>query len=136
MSSKISFFYKTVELPQFVPDPFEFHQKVASQFDGSRTNDEDDNENEIVFSGSRSYQTDPFRVTDPPTFTDKLRESFEEAPIQSETFEPESRSHLMGRANQHTVEEPASNYAIYDPVLHYYTQAMPSRFSRQGIAVF
>jgi hypothetical protein len=96
------------------PDPFEFHQKIASQFDGNRADNDDDNE--IVFSGSRRYENDPIRVTDPPVFVDKHLDSME-APIQSETFESDPQSRLVGRHWQHlSAEEPESNYAIYDPV--------------------
>ena len=67
------------------PDPFEFHQKIASQFDGSRTGDED--ENEIVFSGSRVFENDPFKVTDPPIFSEKSHRDSMETPLEAETYE-------------------------------------------------
>ena len=95
------------------PDPFDFHQKIASQFDGSASNEEDQ---EIVFSGTRRYENDPFVVTDPPTFVDKHIDTME-APIQAETVEDEPKSRLVHRQRQFSVEEPdTERYAIYDPV--------------------
>ena len=99
------------------PDPFEFHQKIASQFDGSASDDNDRNSNEeIVFSGTQHYDKDPIRVTEAPIFTDKEADAME-APIRSETVEAEPQSRLTHRHRHFSVEEPSTaKYAIYDPV--------------------